>query len=1004
MMKIRPTILTRHKWTGQRLPAFDAWRAQVCALDRTSELGTELALRETELLPQFSRHYLQLRSLPRRFRRALRRKLTVSLGGAALLLTLGLDPTQAANINVSGGCTLVDAITAANTDAPTGSCPGGNGADTIHLFSPVTLNVVNDSGLDGPSGLPQVSSDITIEGNGNTIERASAAPDFRLFFVNGSGKLVLNDATVSGGKLVGSGAGVFNNNTLTLVNSTISGNTAFFGGGVYGYVGDVSIINSTISGNSADFDGGGISNRSASVVTITGSTISGNTAPYGAGISNVLGMVTVISSTISANTASSGGIDHGGGIRSLDGTVTITDSTISGNVANNDGGAVYMNDGTATITNSTISGNSAGDEGGGLFNALGTVTLTNSDISGNHAEYGGGITNRNSGVVTITNSTISGNSAVSAESRGGGVYNRTSGIVTISNSTIAGNYSEEYGGGIYSGSGLLTIVGSTISGNTADGDDGGGLYIDGGTATITDSTIKGNSARDSGGVEINGGAITVSITNSTISDNTARHGGGIRNFSSVPVTIANSTISGNTATVTDSGGIYNGLSSMVNVTESTITGNSATTHGGGLLNRGIFTVTNSTISGNSASFDGGGVYVNSGTVTVTNSTIMGNSATDDGAGVYIKGGTATITNSTISGNSATDDGGGVYNYLGNTTLTNSTITGNTAVVAGGVCNCSTGNVTLQQTILSGNTATGTGPSAVPELFNFAYGGGGTITANAHNIFGQNSVSGLFNVSAGGSDIVPSGPVGTILNPVLGDNGGPTKTHDLVLSSPAIDGATSGCPPPSVDQRGIVRPIGPACDIGAIELDPINLTPTADAGLDQVVNAGDVITLDGSSSSDPDGDPLAFSWNITGGMQGLPPNQATTGNPRTVIAPAAAFALTFELKVTDTNGASDTDSVMVTVSNRAPISNAGSDRMVSRGTTVILDATGSTDFDGDQLTYVWKQTGGPSVTLSGKTKPTATFTAPNSPATLTFQLDITDGRRGTSSATVTITVP
>jgi hypothetical protein len=100
-----------------------------------------------ELLPRFAVYYTQLRALPRRVRRALQRQWRLPLAGIALLLALGQQPVQAATIPVGGACTLVDAITAANTDTATGGCPAGSGADTILLpaGSTQTLTEVNNS-------------------------------------------------------------------------------------------------------------------------------------------------------------------------------------------------------------------------------------------------------------------------------------------------------------------------------------------------------------------------------------------------------------------------------------------------------------------------------------------------------------------------------------------------------------------------------------------------------------------------------------------------------------------------------------------------------------------------------------------------------------------------------------------------------------------------------------------------------------------------------------------
>jgi len=159
------------------------------------------------LLPRFAAHYTQLRALPRRVRRALQRKWGPSLASLALWLALGQSPAQAATLPVSAGCTLVDAITAANTDTATNGCPAGSGADTIVLpaGSMQTLTSVNNDTY-GPTGLPVVSSVITIEGQGSTIARASSAPEFRIFAVGSMGELTLQETTVSGGQALAAAA------------------------------------------------------------------------------------------------------------------------------------------------------------------------------------------------------------------------------------------------------------------------------------------------------------------------------------------------------------------------------------------------------------------------------------------------------------------------------------------------------------------------------------------------------------------------------------------------------------------------------------------------------------------------------------------------------------------------------------------------------------------------------------------------------------------------------
>ena len=93
----------------------------------------------------------------------------------------------------------------------------------------------------------------------------------------------------------------------------------------------------------------------------------------------------------------------------------------------------------------------------------------------------------------------------------------------------------------------------------------------------------------------------------------------------------------------------------------------------------------------------------------------------------------------------------------------------------------------------------------------------------------------------------------------------------------------------------------------------------------------------------------------------------------------------------------------TTTNTTPVAEAGTDLMVSRNFTVNLDASGSSDADGDDLTYSWTQTAGPDVgdgTLSGATP---AFIAPSEVGTVTFELVVNDGTEDSPADTVMINV-
>jgi hypothetical protein len=345
----------------------------------------------------------QLRALPRRVRRALQRHFALPLAELALILALWQGPAWAATINVDGTtCTLAAAITAANTDAMVGGCSAGGGADTLVLpaFSTLTLTAVDNTTY-GDTGLPVVTSTITISGRGSTLERSGSALAFRLLAVGTGGELTVQDLTLQGGSPSSAGGGIFNVGTLTVANCTITGNTAAFGagGGVASYTGTLTIVHSTLSGNTALYSGGGV--VSTGTLTVANSMITGNTAfNSGGGVGTLIGATptnsTLVHSTITGNTAT-----YGGGVANFGASVTLTNSTLSGNAATNVGGGVFSSSGSISLANSTLSGNAATNAGGGVYTAD-TLTLAQTLVSGNTVDAGSGAEIYNASIGTVS--------------------------------------------------------------------------------------------------------------------------------------------------------------------------------------------------------------------------------------------------------------------------------------------------------------------------------------------------------------------------------------------------------------------------------------------------------------------------------------------------------------------------------------------------------------------------------------------------------------------------
>ncbi len=200
--------------------------------------------------------------------------------------------------------------------------------------------------------------------------------------------------------------------------------------------------------------------------------------------------------------------------------------------------------------------------------------------------------------------------------------------------------------------------------------------------------------------------------------------------------------------------------------------------------------------------------------------------------------------------------------------------------------------------------------------------------------------------------------------------------------------------------------GKSAEVKAVVPAPVpnNSPPTANAGPDQKVVPGAAVNLTGSGS-DPNGDVLTYSWSeVSGPAVSLSGASSRTAS-FTAPAVTADTTLVFRLTVNDGKGgvASDDVNVLVDV-NSPPIANAGSDQTVAPSATVTLRC-GSSDPDGDPLTRNWSQISGTSVSLQGATTATSTFTAPSvtTATALGFRLTVSDGKGGTSSDDVIVTV-
>jgi len=185
----------------------------------------------------------------------------------------------------------------------------------------------------------------------------------------------------------------------------------------------------------------------------------------------------------------------------------------------------------------------------------------------------------------------------------------------------------------------------------------------------------------------------------------------------------------------------------------------------------------------------------------------------------------------------------------------------------------------------------------------------------------------------------------------------------------------------------------ASDTVDVTVDTVSgVAPTANAGADKSVTEGDAVTLNANGSNDSDGNIVSYVWKENGTT--LSTNSSFTKSD------FAVGRHTITLLVTDDDGMTDSDTVMVTVnaaSGTAPIANAGTDKVTTVGSSVTLDASASRDSDGSIVSYVWKENGTILSTNSSFTK--SDFAVGRH----TITLLVTDDDGMTDSDTVVVTV-
>jgi predicted outer membrane repeat protein len=474
-------------------------------------------------------------------------------------------------------------------------------------------------------------------------------------------------------------------------------------------------------------------------------------------------------------------------------------------------------------------------------------------------------------------------------------------------------------------------------------------------------TVDGPTFENGGGISGQGGSIhnagVLVVDEATFSGNTASTGGAIENTGTLTVTASGFT--SNRATSLDGGAIHSTV--IANVSGSTFTSNFASRSGAAISNTGTLNVSGSTFTENVGPFGpgglGGGIQT-TGAITVSGSTFVNNSNYRGGGIGVSPTGSASIDGSTFIGNTG-DRGGAIANEGTTMNVHGSTFSHNVAVKGGGIRNF--GPLVVSDTTFFANTGDFTGggiansetmtithvtfadnvvnnPKGVTSIANLKFP---QLTLSAAV---RNSV--LKSVGGTGCDggTVFAGSVGNVTwpgatcpgitaDPALGplqDNGGPTPTMVPAAGSPLLDAAVdTHCS--STDQRGVDRPQGSHCDVGAVELVVADTTappiPTftstpADPGpasasiafVDAEASVSFACSLDGGvfsactspvslvdladgshtfavRASDPSGntsDPAVFGWSVD---TSAPPSPTFTSIPADPSGSTVSFSFT-----------------------------------------------------------------------------------------------------------------
>jgi hypothetical protein len=229
------------------------------------------------------------------------------------------------------------------------------------------------------------------------------------------------------------------------------------------------------------------------------------------------------------------------------------------------------------------------------------------------------------------------------------------------------------------------------------------------------------------------------------------------------------------------------------------------------------------------------------------------------------------------------------------------------------------------------------------------------------------------------------------------------------SAAALTGETTATPSFTTDKAGdyvVQLVVNDTTDNSApatVTITAVNAKPVAAVPEAQTVLHGVALTLSGAESSDPDADPLTFTWTIAEKPEGATGTLADAELETSTFTPDLPGEWVLQLVVNDGFEASEPATVTVTATNTKPVAAAGTDRALSPGKAVVLDGSASEDADDDELSFQWtlaSKPEGSAARLEGDTTATPRFTA-DVRGLYTVSLVVNDGFESSVEDTIVV---